>query len=147
MAATDRPSTTEILLAYLRHAWAELEEGRETVSGLEVEQRLGLSELRAHRFFEELKRYDLVVDHNMIGGAPLYSLSPKGEALMERIPSLEVAVRDALAARKLAHLFSRVRDTAVLEVVKFSAAAMVSRMDSVSTWVQVIIATVQQGVR
>ena len=143
----DRPSTTEILLAYLHHAWAELQEGRETVSGLEVEQRLGLSDLRAHRFFEELKRYDLVVDHNMVGGAPLYSLSPKGEALMERLPSLETAVRNALASRTLAHLYSRARDAAFLEVVKFGTTVMVARLDSVVSWVPAIVETIRQGVQ
>lgn len=141
-----RPTTVEILLAYLHHAWTELQEGRDSASALEVEQRLQLGDLRAHRFFEELKRYDLVVDHQVTGAAPLYSLSPKGEALMERVPSLEAAVRDALASRKMAHLFSRVRDTVFLEVVKFGTTVMVARIDSVVTWVPAIIETIGQSV-
>lgn len=123
-----RPSTAEILVAYLRHAEVGEREGQSHVSSYEVEQRFGLHDLVAEDYFQELLRYDLVREFQAVGVGHLYRLGPRGRGLLEGIPSLEQAVQALVGASGKPGLFEKLRDEGLREALKLGASEAVRRL-------------------
>jgi len=104
MATPRRPSSWEIVTAYLREAYEERARGEAFASGIMVEQRLGLSQLEGMDFMRELEDAGLIKMAEAENAVAYYRLGPRGFAFMEQLPSLEALVRrwEATIAASLA---------------------------------------------
>jgi hypothetical protein len=84
-----RPGYWDIVIAYLKEghrAWRE----RDVASGVEVERRLGLSQMEGHSFVKYLEGMELIEYEPFMNALGAYHLLPKGLAVAVGLPSLDL---------------------------------------------------------
>jgi hypothetical protein len=98
MAAEPRPSSWDILTAYIQEGYRAWQ-ARDKASSQAVEDRLGLSLHEGLDWHRELERQNLIIMHDIISAASSpYRLSPRGLAFAERLPDLQRLVTQQTAA-------------------------------------------------
>jgi hypothetical protein len=116
------PTAVEILMAYLQHAYDGLVNGEEQVVSQPVVERFNFQNvLRGESFFRELLQLRLVEESGAAGIGHIYWLTPRGQALMERVADLEAAIRHEAGAKGRSDLVKRVQDAILLEGIKQTA--------------------------
>jgi hypothetical protein len=90
----DRPSSLEIVTAYLRAAHEERNRGEQFASGTAVERQLSLSQFDGLDFMRELEEAGLIKMAEAENAVAYYRLTLKGLASAERLTPLEALVRE-----------------------------------------------------